>query len=468
MACSSSRTYPEASDLSERTRAVHRVTSQRSVLPPAPTSSQLLSLLHEAAKLQAQPSAPDLATQDNNEGSAALGNPSPSSGSSAYAEYIRRHCPTSRRVHSSFAAAGAHSALGEMLQFFAVSLTHLFADGVESVAALSFPSEWDRRLSDPNAAPLRENYLYELQGFSALFTYVWGNIAAMQPSLQRPREKKGEDKEDDRRAYRSAAAPPASSPTPPPAFVAPKDVSERRILKVKRTAPAGAAATAGAAAPVPAARVLPLPQLGTKLDPANKTSSIVRFTTPHTYAAGPNTFSQSTGATLSHSVHGRQSQPLTGLELALGEASVPTQLVTVPAKGRGRFLPSLPLEGLVPHSQLPHMGKEVRGEGTPQRGRALPTVPSGPGTSSSAKDAEAPHLSPSARQRAIAQAMEQDHAREVRRTLGVRQVRNFAKEEDMQEYLHTFQQNMLSVLDEGAEDTGGGGGGDGREDGRRL
>jgi hypothetical protein len=379
---------------------------------------------------------------------AALHRFSPSS-CAAYASFIRRQCPTSRRVQSSFAAAGAHSALGEMLQFFAIALTRLFSEGVDSTAVLSFPTEWEQRLNAPAAASLRKKYLYELQGFSALFAHVWANVAAEHPS-RRPAadgtEKEEEEEEPPAKALQktrvATAAPPTSSLALPP--------GERREREARHQAPAGDVAVAAAAAP-------PFfPQL---VAPATSRSAAISRKDPPAMTsaanAGINAKSRSLSSTTfrPHPIdtswsHQRQSLPLSNPTSTARDAVVLSHGLVVQAKGMGPALPTIPLEGLVLSGQLPGVTKSV--DENAVRGRkALPrSSPSSTrDTQPPAKGVEGPHLSPSARQQAILQAMEQDRERELKHTLGVRSVRNFAKD-DMQEYLLTFQQNMHSLLEE--------------------
>ncbi|CCW69222.1 unnamed protein product [Phytomonas sp. Hart1] len=84
--------------------------------------------------------------------------------------------PTEARVRSSFAACGAHSVLGSLLQWFSESILMLFTCGLESVA--SFPEEWDARLQKEraNMSSLHQ-YIFELQGFGILFSYLWCRLA---------------------------------------------------------------------------------------------------------------------------------------------------------------------------------------------------------------------------------------------------------------------------------------------------
>ncbi|KPA81445.1 hypothetical protein ABB37_03812 [Leptomonas pyrrhocoris] len=474
MACSAGRSRAdEITHPVGLTRSVrHQAPSQRSVLPPAPTSSQLSAILREAAQLLPLSSMADLDSGKRRSGGVAGGlDVSSASLPTDYASFVRRQCPTSRRVQSSFAAAKAHSMLGELLHFFAVSLTCLFTEGVESAAVLSFPAEWEHRLNAPNAAALREKYLYELQGFSTLFTYVWGNVAAAGRAAPLPlREEEEDDDEREGKKRKSSAsartaAPqrsrsPSSAPSLASSCVA-HELSEGRTAKVQRTAPVAAAAAAAAAPVGTNTRTHPLPQL-VKQTTNGKTLHSALSSAPSAADAKPsrtsNTQTTQSSAVTSKSAPGhgstgrRRSLPVFNADTTSSEPPALSRGSAVAATGRGHFLPSLPFDGLVPSRQLP--GLEVRNAraGAQQgRGKALPEDASAP-SSSPPQQSEASHFSASAKQLAIQLAKEQDRERELKRELGVRNVRNFAKEEDMHGYLQAFQQNMHSVLD-GEEDT---------------
>lgn len=454
MACLSSRSFTEDVQLAARTRAKQHAANQRSALPPAPTSSQLLSILNEAAHLLMPTCAADTALQgrrNDGEFEARLGGFPGVSPSSDYAAYVRRQCPTSRRVQSSFAAAGAHSVLGEMLQLFALALTRLFTEGITSASVVSFPAEWDRRLNAPEAADLREKYLYELQGFSTLFTYVWGNVAAACPCVLQQQ---------------------------PPQLPDEKDVmgegNEQKGVTVLRASPAAAT---DAAVPVlgsngrsPAPPQLGNVSLSTSDPTAQQTLPVVpsarswqqaclvtapsKLTTFHSPSTASVAAGRTSEDTFTASGQRRQSAPQSNARPAAKEAIAPSHRFTSQGKLRGHFLPLLPLEGLVPSGQLPAGETKQSGEVVERADKVSPQVASTLRTNSLSRDAELPQLSRSARQLAIQQAMEHDREQELKRKLGVRRVRNYAKEEDMLEYVHAFQQNMRSVLD-GDDDRGG-------------
>lgn len=100
---------------------------------------------------------------------------------SAFSQVIKETCPTPQRVQSCFAAAGAKSELGAMLRFFSEAIVSLFTRGVDNDDVLSFPSEWDQRLHA--SVKLRESFLFELQGFSTLFLYIWGSLTMLERNV---------------------------------------------------------------------------------------------------------------------------------------------------------------------------------------------------------------------------------------------------------------------------------------------
>ncbi|ESL06277.1 hypothetical protein TRSC58_06051 [Trypanosoma rangeli SC58] len=93
---------------------------------------------------------------------------------------VSQGCPSHALVESCFAAAGEHSELGEMLQWFASAVVALFVDGVKS--GVSFPQAWDESM---RKYPTLAAHTFELQGFSALFSFLLFQLAAVEGTMSR-------------------------------------------------------------------------------------------------------------------------------------------------------------------------------------------------------------------------------------------------------------------------------------------
>ncbi|KAG5489575.1 hypothetical protein GH5_00451 [Leishmania sp. Ghana 2012 LV757] len=423
MQCITNRSYEPTSLLTDCTLAVQHLVSARSLLPPSPTADELLRLLHESGHPCTSSTPPDSST-------GVLSSP-PASFSAAN---IIRYCPTSRRVKSSFAAAGAHSMLGEMLQFFAESLTHLFTLGVADASVRAFPSEWDRRLHAPAAASLRQHHLYELQGFSTLFMHVWGQVAASRLLL---RDEHGEE-QDLVESTQSAAA--LSSP----AMASTSGATARRSAAQQLpSTPPPLSASAATAHPSQ-----PFYQKTSEGNSGNSKSGIAaaheRPCIPLTSAAL--FFPGAEVAPLPHGGKQRGDGPLSGLSSR--SAAQPATLavfqhaLTMQAKAQRPFLPSIPREGLAPASfarEGDGSFPEASSAADRDAPRSLALVPS---TSKAA-----PLYSTSLRPLSVEQGMQLDRQRELRRELGLRRVRNYAAEGDMRDYLSSYQENLRSVLE---------------------
>ncbi|CBZ26266.1 conserved hypothetical protein [Leishmania mexicana MHOM/GT/2001/U1103] len=430
MRCISTRSYESADPLTDCTVAVQQLMSKRSLLPPSPTADELLQLLQESGHPCTSSTAPD-------SDMGVLGWPPASFSASS----IKCKCPTSSRVASSFAAAGAHSVLGEMLQFFAESVTHLFTTGVADPSVRAFPSEWDRRLHAPAAASLRQHHLYELQGFSALFTYMWGQVATSLPLL---REQQGEEKalvestersmvspnsEATRSTRSSSAKSPAAQQPPSPLLLSTSAATAHQPQPFHRTARKGGSGglqsgnSSGHVRPLlplaPAALHLPNAEIESVHCRGKRQKDGLNSAVPSRLAAQPPTL-----AVLQHAL-------------------------TAQARARGPFLPSIPPEGLLPSSGA----RRLEGPHPENSGAANDYAKHSLASAASDSKATASHPT-SAQILSVEQAMQLDRQRELQRKLGVRRVRNYAAEDDMRNYLDNYQANMRSVLegDDVAED----------------
>ncbi|KAG5464259.1 hypothetical protein LSCM1_00440 [Leishmania martiniquensis] len=424
MHCISSRSYEPASLLTDCTLAVQQLVGSRSLLPPSPTADQLLLLLRESGHPCTTSTPPD----------SNIGVLSEPPASFSAASFIRQ-CPTSRRVMSSFAAAGAHSMLGEMLQFFAESLTRLFTCGVADPSVRAFPSEWDRRLHGPAAASLRQHYLYELQGFSTLFTYIWGQVATSLPLLHEPHGKEQVFVEAAQSAVASAS----------PAITSSGSCSAKS--PVAQQPPSGLLPLFAAAATSP-----PSPPLDQKISGGisgdRKSGNAVKHKRLCVPLASPALFFPAAEAT-PHSYGGtaREDGPLSAVSSR--SAAHPATLavlrhaLTMQAKARGPFLPSIPREGLIPSSRA-REGDGSPAENVSSANRHAPRpLASAPSTLKGAPS----HLT-SSRPLSIEQAMQLDRQSKRRRELGAHCVRNFTAEDDMREYLSSYRENLRCVLED--------------------
>ncbi|KAK7200495.1 hypothetical protein NESM_000104500 [Novymonas esmeraldas] len=447
MQCISNHSFEAADLLTDRTMAVQQLMSSRSLLPPSPSADQLLVLLHEAAHPCASLSSA------KSEAPAAADWPPASFSPST----ITRQCPTTRRVASSFAAAGAHSMLGEMLQLFAAAVTRLFTAGVTDPSVRAFPAEWDRRLNAPAAASLRQHHLYELQGFSTLFAFMWGQVATSLPLVRE------------------------------------QSVAEQEGLATSSVAPTVTSTARKAGARTPTA---PRPQ--SRLPPLSASSGTGR-TSQHrgrSRSAGSSGQGRRGGSAL----QGRPCVPLTSAALFLpgGDAAAATaphagksaqdgarsatsnrpaaqsttlavlqHALTAQAKAQRRFLPSIPREGLLPTSSV-RSGSGTRDDARPHPETAE-TVGGGTtrplASATSSIKAASPRVA-SNRALTVEHAMQLDRHRELRQELGIRNVRDYAAEGDMQNYLDSYRTNIRGVLGEDDDvDVGGmvrGAGGSGR------
>ncbi|RNF08640.1 hypothetical protein TraAM80_02666 [Trypanosoma rangeli] len=93
---------------------------------------------------------------------------------------VAQGCPSRALVESCFVAAGEHSELGEMLQWFASAVVALFVDGVKS--GVSFPQAWEESM---RRYPTLAAHTFELQGFSALFSFLLFQLAAVEGTMSR-------------------------------------------------------------------------------------------------------------------------------------------------------------------------------------------------------------------------------------------------------------------------------------------
>ncbi|CAM44185.1 conserved hypothetical protein [Leishmania braziliensis MHOM/BR/75/M2904] len=427
MRCLSSRFSEPAAFLADGTSAMQHIIGNRSLLPPSPTADQLLLLLRESGYPCTSLTAPD-----SNAG--VLGWP-PASFSAAS---ITRQCPTSRRVASTFAAAGAHSMLGEMLQFFAESVTRLFTSGVADPSVRAFPSEWDRRLHAPAAASLRQHHLYELQGFSTLFTYIWGQVATSLPLLR-------EQNRDGQGLVDSTECDVVSSTLPAMCFTRGASAKAPAAQQPPSRPLPMPASTAAARQSQPFHRA---PNKGSSDGP--NSGSAVAHVHPCIPLTSATLFLPDVEAAPIHCIGKRQKDgPLSAVlsrsAVQPAALAVVQHALTAHAKAQGPFQPSIPREGLVPSSS-PREDERLH----PQN--------------SSAVSAHAPRSLESAPSHLIVaqtlsveKAMQLDRQRELRRELGVRRVRNYAAESDMRDYLASFQANMRSLLE--IEDVAAGDGG---------
>lgn len=96
-----------------------------------------------------------------------------------------RGFPGVHRVESAFAAAASHSEMGAMLQYFARSVADLFARGLHSGVRVA--EEYERRLQESlskGSDSALQPYLYELQGFSTLFSFLWSQLVVVDAKLR--------------------------------------------------------------------------------------------------------------------------------------------------------------------------------------------------------------------------------------------------------------------------------------------
>eukprot|EP00796_Vickermania_ingenoplastis_P008100 gene8100-5636_t len=87
---------------------------------------------------------------------------------------ISKGCPQPSLVAASFAAAKEHSAMGRALAFMVNGIVRIIEGGVELGADV--PEEWESYVHQNQSDLLP--YVYELQGFSSLLTYLWSQIAS--------------------------------------------------------------------------------------------------------------------------------------------------------------------------------------------------------------------------------------------------------------------------------------------------
>lgn len=78
--------------------------------------------------------------------------------------------PSASSVVNAFEAASVHSELGKMLKSFASASVDLFVKGPESVT--DFAEKWIAQMSGNSA----QKYLYELQGFGTLFSFLYYQV----------------------------------------------------------------------------------------------------------------------------------------------------------------------------------------------------------------------------------------------------------------------------------------------------
>lgn len=160
-------------EIEQRTLRVQEIANS-SALPPAPTPAVLTEMLTGLRQRN-----PVRSTCQRGMTSRAI--------EVALAEeralLVSQGCPTEARVRSCFAACGASSPLGAMLQWFCHSVIELLTNGASAVT--SFPQEWETQLqsaredSSANLFP----HLYELQGFGILFSYIWSQWAVLESQL---------------------------------------------------------------------------------------------------------------------------------------------------------------------------------------------------------------------------------------------------------------------------------------------
>ncbi|RNF14268.1 uncharacterized protein Tco025E_06112 [Trypanosoma conorhini] len=93
---------------------------------------------------------------------------------------VSRGCPSHLLVEGAFVAAGEHSELGKMLQWFASAVVGLFVDGVKG--GVTFPQAWEEAMRErPALAP----HTFELQGFAALFSFLLCQLAAVEGTMSK-------------------------------------------------------------------------------------------------------------------------------------------------------------------------------------------------------------------------------------------------------------------------------------------
>ncbi|KAG5490565.1 hypothetical protein JKF63_00685 [Porcisia hertigi] len=429
MQCIPSRGCDLTHTLTDRTLAVEQIMGGRSLLPPSPAADQLLRLLRESGHPCASPA--------KQGGSSDVLEWTPTSFSAAN---ITRHCPSSGRVASSFAAAGAHSMLGEMLQFFAESMTRLFVIGVADPSVRAFPSEWERRLHAPAAASLRQHHLYELQGFSTLFMFVWGKVAASFPFSIGQGEEQAllepaagttvasytpiMSASGDALAKGPKEEQPVTHPLPPSASPS----TERRTLPIHTAIEKSSNCSATCGKNMEQGRpCIPLTSATLFLPDVKASPPIVVKKQPK---------DNSSSAAPSRS----ERQPAT---LAVFQHSLTAQ-----AKTQKPFLPSIPREGLVPSTaHREYATREGEWLHSTTYGAANNNAPRLHTSEQSAVGAAASHPT-SSRTLSVEKAMQLSRERELQKELGVRRVRNYAAEADMRDYLHSYEANLRSVLDE--------------------
>ncbi|EKF29080.1 hypothetical protein MOQ_007151 [Trypanosoma cruzi marinkellei] len=93
---------------------------------------------------------------------------------------VSQGCPSQSLVESSFVAAGEHSELGQMLQWFARAVVALFVDGVKSGA--KFPQAWEESM---RRHPTFASHTFELQGVGALFSFLMCQLAAVESAMSK-------------------------------------------------------------------------------------------------------------------------------------------------------------------------------------------------------------------------------------------------------------------------------------------
>ncbi|EAN93366.1 hypothetical protein C3747_109g98 [Trypanosoma cruzi] len=93
---------------------------------------------------------------------------------------VSQGCPSQSLVESSFVAAGEHSELGQMLQWFARAVVALFVDGVKS--GTKFPQAWEESM---RRHPTLASHTFELQGVGALFSFLMCQLAAVESAMSK-------------------------------------------------------------------------------------------------------------------------------------------------------------------------------------------------------------------------------------------------------------------------------------------
>ncbi|CCW61197.1 unnamed protein product [Phytomonas sp. EM1] len=160
-------------------RHVGQAIHSSSALPPAPSAMQLHDFLRVLRENYVKDSEIDTGSETSLKQPQKSLSPSSVKASLMKTELVQSGAyPTDARVRSCFAACGTHSVLGSFLQWFSEAILMLFTNGLESVA--SFPEQWEMRLQEERVGMSSlHQYMFELQGFGILFSYLWCRLAML-------------------------------------------------------------------------------------------------------------------------------------------------------------------------------------------------------------------------------------------------------------------------------------------------